>query len=664
SATICSLPRFLESNALPAGCDLERFARRVEERSARVYPRLPTGVGVCLYIKRKALLALGLFDEKSFGLGYGEESEFCMRALKAGYAHILDDATFLYHEGQRSFGTSRGKRVAAAHRVMRRLHPEYMATVAAFLAADPLRPLRERVLAGLSPPRRQIRPPQRVLHIVHGWPPATHAGTELYAAWLARRQATYREVTVYARWADPERPKGEARELLDSGVRVRLTVNNFLQRDPLSRNALYDRDFAADLGRLLREVDPQLVHIHHLAGHALALLPQIARTGVPIVYQVQDWWAACARANLLDRDRHPCSGPGLRKCSRCLPMTGIPPRGLWNPALYALRGRLAHHALRLPSAFVMGSRAIEEDYRRLGLLQPNDPVWVLPYGVEVAGTLRAHQAAGTFTSTSGETAGTPYDYDQAPGTSTAGNSVEMAGTSASTSTTASAGDLHQVAGTFSEGTSTAYQSAGTSSPRQVAGTSSYQVAYQVAGTSTRPLRFGFLGSLLPHKGAHVAVAAFRGVDRRAATLTLYGEASLSSSYQAELLSGLPPAVFFAGSFPEEEKARVLSGLDVLLVPSLGLESFGLAAREAMACGVPVLASRLGALTEIHAGRDCGALFTPGDVAELAGWIERLIDDPGIVDRWRAALPPVKTLAEHAEEIEAVYAAVLAGRRER
>jgi len=580
SATLASLPRFLENNALPAGFDVESFGRRVEERSLRAYPRLPTGVGVCLYIKRKALDQLGLFDRASFGLGYGEESEFCMRALKAGFAHGLDDATFLYHEGQRSFGTGRDERVAAAHRALRRLHPEYMATVAAFLRADPLKPLRERVIADLGPPRRPAKAglPARVLHVVHGWPPWSQAGTELYAAWLARWQAGLREVTVHARIAEPERRLGEAVELLDEGVRVRLVVNNFVQRDPLSRNALYDRTLAADVDRLLAEVRPQLLHVHHLAGHSLALLPRLARRagiGVPIVYQVQDWWAACARANLLDRDRRLCSGPGLRKCSRCLPLTGRPPAGLWNPALYALRGRLARRALSRPRAFVMGSRAIEEDYRRWGLFPPGGAaVHVLPYGVEVAG-------------------------------------------------------------------------AETRLPRPPA---------------RRPLRFGFLGSLLPHKGAHVAVAAFRGVDPGEATLTVHGDPAISPEYKAELeAGGLPPAVRLAGSFPESAKAAVFGDMDLLVVPSLGLESFGLAAREAMVCGVPVLASRLGALTEIHAGRDCGALFTPGSVAELRGWIDRLIADPSIVDRWRQALPPVTSLADHAEAIEAVYAQVLAGR---
>ena len=161
-------------------------------------------------------------------------------------------------------------------------------------------------------------PPERVLHLVHGWPPWNPAGTELYAAWLAWRQARFREVAVYARIADPSRAKGDAVELLDRGVRVRLVVNNFTQRDPLSRNALADRALAADFGRLLDELAPRLLHVHHLSGHAASLVRIAARRGVPIVWQLQDWWPLCARANLLDAGRRLCSGPGLGKCAACL----------------------------------------------------------------------------------------------------------------------------------------------------------------------------------------------------------------------------------------------------------------------------------------------------------------------------------------------------------
>jgi glycosyltransferase involved in cell wall biosynthesis len=670
SATICSLPRFLESNALPAGWDADGFGRLVEERTLSAYPRLPTGVGVCLYLKRKALAQLGPFDNRSFGLGYGEESEFCMRALKAGYAHVLDDATFVFHEGHRSFGASRRARVAGAHRRLARLHPEYLATVARFLRDDPLRPLRERVVAALAPPRRPRRgdgrsaAPARVLHVVHGWPPWSCAGTELYAAWLARRQAEHREVTVLARIADAERGLGDAIELLDRGARVRLLVRNFDERNPLSRNALASRPVQRDFDRLLAETRPQLVHVHHLAGHA-ASLPAIARRrGIPLLYQIQDWWTPCARANLLDNEGRPCSGPAPGKCAGCLPLTAQPPAALWNRLLYRYRASLTRDALRGAGAYVMGSRFIRDSYLRLGLLRPGDRVHVLQYGVELA--------------------------PPAP-----------------------------------------------RPPRRPGA----------------PLRFGVIGSILPHKGIHVAVAAFAGIDPRLARLTVWGDPAIAPDYARELAAlgarlgggagevgdggggkpggsgaagdgaagahggagGRAGAVTLAGRFEEARKAEVFADLDVLIVPSLGLESFGLVAREAMHHGVPVLASRRGALVELFeegagggaaggpaaaAGRTArkaategaagaageavveaagtagaaggsdaaagpddgagaGALFTAGDAEALRRWVVRLIAEPELLARWVRQLPAIKGADEHAEEIEEVYRRLLA-----
>jgi O-antigen biosynthesis protein len=574
SATICSLPRWLETNALPAGWDADAFGRLVEERSLRRYPRLPTGVGVCLYVKRKALDQLGLFDAERFGLGYGEEAEWCMRALEAGYAHLLDDATFVFHEGQGSFGAARAPRVRHAHRVMRRLHPEYLPTIARFLREDPLRELRDRVVAALVPARRPQPPgrPLRVVHLVHGWPPWNRAGTELYAAWLVRRQAAHRQVAVYARIADPRRDQGDVVELLDGGARVRLVVNNFLQRDPLARNALRDRGFDRDFARLLDEERPQLVHVHHLAGHAASLAAVARRRGLPLVYQLQDWWIPCARVNLLDRWRRACSGPGAGKCSRCLPLTGLPGAALWNRLLYGYRARLLRRVLRGAEARIAGSRYVVDSHRALGVLRPTDEVHVLPYGVEL---------------------GRPAERPpRAPGA---------------------------------------------------------------------PLRFGVIGSLLPHKGAHVAAAAFAGVDPSRATLTVWGDTAVDPAYAAEL-RGLAP-VDLRPPFAEADKPAVLAGLDVLVVPSLGLESFGIAAREALHHGVPVVASDRGALGELwEGGEPAGATFDPADPGALRAWVDRLVADHAILARWQAALPAVKTMADHAEEIERVYEEVLGGQR--
>jgi GT2 family glycosyltransferase len=574
NATICSLPCFLANNVLPAGHDLAGFARVVEERAQRVYPRLPTGVGVCLYLRRDALDAVGLFDEARFGLGYGEESEWCMRAWKVGRVHVLDDATFVWHAGQRSFGATRARRVRHAQRVMRRLHPEYDGLVARFIREDPLRPVRERVMAALLPPRRATpaTTPRRVLHVVHGWPPWNAAGTESYARGLVVRQARDREVVVSARIGDPEAAEGGIRELQDGGARVRLVVNNFTQRNPLVRNALLCPALDREIGRLLDETRPEIVHVHHLAGHALSIVAAVARRGIPIVWQAQDWWLACARSNLLDATRQLCPGPAPRRCARCLPLTRRPPASVWNPLLHAVRRRLAHRALRAATAFIFGSRFAADSWRMLGLVRAADVLHVLPYGVEM-----------------------PVDV------------------------------VHR-------------------EPARL------------------PLRFGILGSFLPHKGLHVAVEAFRGVDPACAVLDAWGTAAADAAYMRELEAVRPPSVRLHPPFPEAEKDAVLAALDVLLAPSLGLESFGLAVREAMARGVPVVASRAGALPEAFDGDTCGAFVARGDAVDLRRVLDRLIATPALVDRWRRHLPAVKGMDEHAREIDAVYAEVLARHR--
>jgi glycosyltransferase involved in cell wall biosynthesis len=381
-------------------------------------------------------------------------------------------------------------------------------------------------------------------------------------------------VAVYARLADPGRDLGEALEVEDGGARVRLVVNNFTQRDPLSRNALHDRRLAADFRKLLEELQPDLLHVHHLAGHATTLPGQAARRGIPILYQVQDWWAPCARANLLDAERRLCPGPSPGRCTACLPLTRRPPAPLLNRALYMARERLLKRVFHQADAFVMGSQAIHRSYLDLGWLGPEDRTFVIPYGIERPPRPAARQRPGT------------------------------------------------------------------------------------------PLRFGVIGSLLPHKGSHVAVAAFQGIDPARATLQIWGDSAVSPAYAAELAALSSPAVRLEGSFAEERRREIFAGLDVLIVPSLGLESFGLAAHEALAEGVPVLASGRGALAELFppaAGPPCGALFDPQDPAALRGWIERLAADPGLVEAWAASPPRVKEMDEHALEIEEIYEKILAAR---
>ena len=179
------------------------------------------------------------------------------------------------------------------------------------------------------------------------------------------------------------------------------------------------------------------------------------------------------------------------------------------------------------------------------------------------------------------------------------------------------------------------------------------------------MRFGFIGSILPHKGLHLAAEAFGSLDPERATLDAWGDATIAPEYTARIAaSNRSGAVRLHAPFPEAEKDAVFAGLDVLIAPSLGLESYGLACREAMARGVPVLASRRGALAELFEGRDCGAhldVDAPDAVGAIRHWVERLVAGPSRLDEWRRNLPPVRCLEDSAQQIEGLYAEVLRDR---
>lgn len=140
NATICSIPHFCQNNSLPHGFDLDSFADFIEKISLRYYPAIPTSVGFCMYIKRDVLNVVGYFDELAFDKGYGEENDFCMKAMKKGYMHVLDDATYIYHKGGASFTTEvKVVKEQEALNIMDRMHPEYLPIVNKFIHENPLK---------------------------------------------------------------------------------------------------------------------------------------------------------------------------------------------------------------------------------------------------------------------------------------------------------------------------------------------------------------------------------------------------------------------------------------------------------------------------------------------------------------------------------------------
>ncbi|WP_445148479.1 glycosyltransferase [Baekduia sp. Peel2402] len=143
-----------------------------------------------------------------------------------------------------------------------------------------------------------------------------------------------------------------------------------------------------------------------------------------------------------------------------------------------------------------------------------------------------------------------------------------------------------------------------------------------------PLRLASVGVVTGHKGIHTVIQALRLAEIGEIHYTLFGKVVEDYADALRALAARVPGLTlqFAGAFQPAELPRLLTGIDLALVPSIVWETYSIAAREAFACGIPVVASRLGALPEAVRDGENGRLFEAGDARDLAGILHGLDAD--------------------------------------
>jgi glycosyltransferase involved in cell wall biosynthesis len=178
------------------------------------------------------------------------------------------------------------------------------------------------------------------------------------------------------------------------------------------------------------------------------------------------------------------------------------------------------------------------------------------------------------------------------------------------------------------------------------------------------LRVAYLGAWIPTKGVHLLLEAFRELDPDRARLDVHGYALPYEGHEdyeqqlRDLAEGLPH-VRLGQRYAPEDVPTLLEGVDVLVAPSTWYENSPLSVHEAFLAGAVVVASNHGGLRELVEHEVNGLTFEPGSAASLGAALQRLIDDPDLLERLRRHETPVMEIAEHALALEGIYAAVLA-----
>ena len=177
----------------------------------------------------------------------------------------------------------------------------------------------------------------------------------------------------------------------------------------------------------------------------------------------------------------------------------------------------------------------------------------------------------------------------------------------------------------------------------------------------QPLRIVYVGALLPHKGAHVLIDALKGIPSERVHTSFYGAGLASKQAYIDQLrqaaAGL--SVHWGGVYDRSELQAILARHDVLVMPVIWEETFSLVTREALQAGLPVIAARRGALSEVVQDGRNGLLFEPENAEDLRRCLRRLLDEPELLAQLKPDQFVWRDADVYAQEVERTYEAVLA-----
>jgi glycosyltransferase involved in cell wall biosynthesis len=442
----------------------------------------------------------------------------------------------------------------------------------------------------------------RLLLAVHAFPPKSTAGVEVYTLRLARALAARgHDLLVLTAVHDLAAEPYAVRRRRHEGVDVAEIVN--VHHRGTLESTYGDPEIDRAVARVVGEFRPACVHVQHLLNLSGGLIGAARAQGARVVFTLHDYWLSCARDGLRMReDLALCATLDHATCAACMARSPylVPAvqRGLSG---LARRAGLGRHLHRLHD---LAPRVVE---KALGVLRGVSP----PQSADLAAGFD-RRAASLRAAMAG------VDLFLAPTAFARARAIEFG----------------------------------------VPAEKARLVPLGVLKTAARPRaagarrRFGFIGTVAPHKGLHVLVEAFRGLVDPEATLDVHGSLDVQPAYAAQQRRAAAgdARIRFHGPFVEGDQQRVLASLDVLVLPSVWWENSPMTVLEALGAGRPVIASMTGGVPEIIP-EGAGLLVPPGDVGALRAALSEVL-----AGRLADAHPPIalKTADDEAAVLEALY----------
>ena len=317
NGTICSVPNFGVDNELPKNMTLEEYGEMIEKISKNRYPELTTGNGFCMFIKREVIDELGLFDDKTFGKGYGEENDFCYRALDHGYINVLCDNTFIYHKGTQSFKkenmtASRAALIDEHMNLLRKKHPIYVQKTDNFIANNPIRDIQENVNLNIL-----LHNKKRILYLVNEWKENMEmtGGTSLHIKdiILSNRKNNIASLVLAPYKNDLSR------------FGLYLYTNNYSKEianyktdtNQYGQIIYTNNSYKEMLENIFDSFKIDILHVHHFLFQTFDAIEIAKARNIYSIITLHDLYMICPSINMVYKDKY-CVYDEKKDCAKCL----------------------------------------------------------------------------------------------------------------------------------------------------------------------------------------------------------------------------------------------------------------------------------------------------------------------------------------------------------
>ncbi|MDD3036340.1 glycosyltransferase [Bacteroides sp.] len=310
NATLASVPEFLSENRLPSSMTVDEYAEIVEKCSMNLFPEIPTAHGFCMYIKREAIDNLGLFDEKTFGKGYGEENDFSYRCLQAGYRHLLCDNTYIYHKGTQSFSQEKTELINSHLQILKERYPSCFANTELFIQQNPISEIQLNIRYGID-----LYSKKNVLIIIHEFKAIKEkniGGTILHVYDLIKNMR--KEFNFHIVYYSIDDFRYYLTSYLSSD-QITTPLGSYFSYTTLK---LYNDEFKKEIERLTDALRIDLIHIHHLRDMYLDIFKIAEEKKIPVIYTLHDFYSMCPSVKLFDEKTFLCNYSDPEGCNSCL----------------------------------------------------------------------------------------------------------------------------------------------------------------------------------------------------------------------------------------------------------------------------------------------------------------------------------------------------------